>query len=240
MKKLREINGCIKNGKNVVNFLVQTMNDEIVHDFSFELLEAIKYQNWFSCSKEHGFVLSEKVLKTDAVPVGSVEFVLEFLANKNIFLKPLNVPESLFKYAGRKIINGTEKDVVEESFVKSNDKIKSYANITTKPPKGNYQISEVVDVDSEYRCFVFQNKLVGLQNYSGSFETFPCVKTIKSMIANYKDSPVAYTLDVGINKTGTFVVEVHNFFSCGLYGFSDKAIYPQMLSQAYFEIVKNN
>jgi len=223
-----------------MKFLIQTIDGKIVHDFSFELVEAIKYQNWFNGFQEHEFVLSEKVLEIDAVPVGTVEFVLGFLGNKNIVLKPLNVPESLFKYAGRKIKNGTEKNVTELSFVKSNDCIKFYTKFTSNPPEGNYQISEVVDIESEYRCFVFHNELVGLQNYSGSFEKFPCVETIKEMISDYKNSPVAYTLDVGINKTGTFAVEVHNFFSCGLYGFSDKTVYPQMLSQAYFEIVKNN
>ena len=30
-----------------MKFLVQTINDEITHDFSFQLKEAIRYRNWY-------------------------------------------------------------------------------------------------------------------------------------------------------------------------------------------------
>ena len=30
-----------------MKFLIQTVNDEIVHDFSFQLKEAIRYRNWY-------------------------------------------------------------------------------------------------------------------------------------------------------------------------------------------------
>ncbi len=79
-------------------------------------------------------------------------------------------------------------------------------------------------------------ELVGLQNYSGDFVNFPDVKKINKMISVYA-GPVAYTLDVGINSRGTFVVEVHDFFSCGLYGFSDRKILPFMFSKLFHEII---
>ena len=50
-------------------------------------------------------------------------------------------------------------------------------------------------------------------------------------------APVAYTLDVAVTPEGkTVVIECHRFFSCGLYGFSDIAKYPKMLSQAWFQM----
>ena len=45
--------------------------------------------------------------------------------------------------------------------------------------------------------------------------------------------PPAYTLDVGVYGGNFYVIEVHNFYSCGLYGFSMPHLYPQMLSQWY-------
>ena len=60
------------------------------------------------------------------------------------------------------------------------------------------------------------------------------------MIDRYEsigDAPIAYTLDVGINDKGTFVIEVHDFFSCGLYGFADVGILPSMLNRWFQEFI---
>ena len=53
------------------------------------------------------------------------------------------------------------------------------------------------------------------------------------MIKDYKDSPLSYTLDVGINNNGTFIIEVHPFVSCGLYGFSDYRILCYMFENGF-------
>jgi hypothetical protein len=65
---------------------------------------------------------------------------------------------------------------------------------------------------------------------------------IEAMIIDFKSAPIAYTLDVGINKnTNTvFLVEAHDFFSCGLYGFADHRIYPQMLYRWFREYTNNS
>jgi len=80
--------------------------------------------------------------------------------------------------------------------------------------------------------------LVGLQNYTGDFTMFPNVNKINEMIQTYKSSPVAYTLDIGINDKDTFVIEVHDFFSCGLYGFSNHKILPFMFSKWFNNHIK--
>lgn len=222
-----------------MKFLIQTINKKIVHDFSFTLLETIRYNNWINNTNSYEYELSDKIKEIGGVPVGSVEFVCEYLSKyHNKIPIPINVPQCLFSYANRKIINGTEKDIFKNLFVKSNDKIKSFTKITDNAPPGNYQISELIKIDSEYRCFVFRNKLVGMQNYSGNFTIFPNISIIEKMINDYKNEcPVSYTLDVGINKNGTFVIEVHDFFSCGLYGFSEHKIYSQMLSNWFYEFL---
>ena len=216
-----------------MKFLIQTYNGLVEHDFSHALIESCKFNNWLNNNDDYSYILSDNIVDDDKfIPIGSVEFVESYVKKFfNIDIKPINIPDELisFEYSGRKIINGTEKDIKGKCFIKSNDKIKSFTEITDNAPQGNYQISELVNFESEWRCFVYKNKLVGLQNYSGDFTLFPNVEIINSMINKYKKHPIAYTLDVGIlDNKKTVVVEVHDFFSCGFYGFSDYKIIPQM------------
>ena len=234
-----------------MNFLIQTVNDQIVHDFAFTLLESIKYHTWYTKNDPIGYRTTDRVPCLNdtwaeserfpkVVPIGNTKFVCQYIEN---FVgpapKPINVPRELMDpfWTGRKIFNGTEKDIWK-TFFKSNDIIKVDANETEWPKPGNYQISEPIDIVSEWRAFVFRGELVGLQNYSGAFAVFPDVERIRDMIAAYKQCPPAYTLDVAvIEEPGTFgdkgttvVIEVHDFFSCGLYGFADHRILPYMFN----------
>jgi len=223
-------------------FLIQTYNGRVEHDFSLELIESIKYLNWYHNNKDIKYVLSNYVCECGRgyIPIGSVEFVQEYLKiYHDIEIKPINIPEELFPFCERTIINGTEKDIIGEKFVKSNDKIKSFTEITDEAPPGNYQISDLIDIESEWRTFVYKNELVGIQNYSGNFKIFPDVEKIETIIKNYKNAPITYTLDVAILENGkTDIVEIHDFFSCGLYGFSDKKILPYMFSKWFNDIIK--
>ena len=262
-----------------MKFLIQKINGKVVHDFSFTLLESIRFNNWFHNNNNMKFKLVNtfdviepsdiypmpfKPQHKEYIPIGSVEFVTDFLMHfYNLNPKPINVPEELFyhpsfDFTKRHIFNGTEKDLKGhgKSFVKSNDKIKKFTEIVEddyKLPIGNYQFSEFIDnIESEWRAFVYQSKLVGLQNYIGDFTRFPSVPKIEEMISVYKSAPIAYTLDVGVGaeiyhkKYGmflgneTFVIECHDFFSCGLYGFADHNILPNMFNRWFNEYIKKN
>lgn len=223
-------------------FLIQTINGEVRHDFSFTLLEAIRYHNWLNNSTNYFDVrFTDGDMFPDHIPIGSVEFVSEYLYKYyNIVPRPRNVPLELIKYkfTGRNIINGTSNDIKTLSFVKSNDRIKSFTEICSSAPRGNYQISDIINIDSEWRAFVHRKELVGLQNYSGEFDVFPDVSKIKEMIDLYTTQPPAYTLDVGISNNNTVIIEVHDFFSCGLYGFSDLKRLPLMFINCFEEYIK--
>jgi len=227
-----------------MKFLIQTIENKVVHDFAFTLIESIKYQNWLTKSKDAYYELSECNYKNDYIPIGSVEFVHSYLYEQfGITPKPINIPDELqsMYYTLRKVVNGTEKDIKEKSFVKSADKIKGFTEVCNEAPKGNYQISELIDIISEWRAFVFKGELVGLQNYSGDFTCFPNLFKIKEAIKEYKSQPLAFTLDFGIlNETNhTCVIEAHNFYSCGLYGFANHNILPFMFSQSFHQIIKS-
>jgi len=245
---------------NKMKFLIQKIDREIRHDFSFTLMESIRYLNW---SSGHDDVKVKyinyidfdkenwnwyfKPFHQDYVPVGSVEFVLSWMKRFDVPTpKPLNVPEELFKFTNRTIWNADENGFHKEYgklFIKSNDKIKSTCGVINEGelslPKGNYQFSEEIEIDSEWRAFVYNGKLVGLQNYSGDFTMFPSVVEIENMIDSHKTAPVAYTLDVGIFDEQTFVIEVHPMVSVGLYGFSDHRILPFMFARCHYEYLNN-
>jgi hypothetical protein len=258
-----------------MKFLIQKINGQIRHDFSFTLLESIRFKNWLTSNNKKDKIVVKyantfeitdpdmiypnpfKPQHKNYIPVGSVEFVTDFLMYfHNTFPKPINVPEELFDpcFTQRRIFNGNHMDLEDctgRYFVKSNSKIKGFTEVveckktgnqgtvfSVSIPAGNYQISEYLfGIESEWRAFVYQGKLVGLQNYSGDFTRFPDVATIKSMIYAYKSAPMAYTLDVAVCDHATVIIEVHNFFSCGLYGFADHSIYPNMLNRAFHEYV---
>lgn len=226
-----------------MKFLIQTIDDKIKHDFSFTLLESIEFHKWLRNENIEVCFTGNKIQK-DYIPIGSVEFVTQYIKSYyGLQIFPKNIPTELLdeKWTGRNVFNGTEKDILSEKFVKSNDKIKSYTEICKTAPSGNYQISDIIDIKSEWRAFVYNNKLVGLQNYSGEFDIFPNVNKIKEMISVYNSQPVAYTLDVAITEgNDTVIIEVHDFFSCGLYGFSDHKILPYMFSNWFYSFIRNN
>lgn len=252
-----------------MKFLIQKIDNHVRHDFSLTLLESIRFKNWLNRYRDSSIKIKYlnthgdepiqfKPFHSKYVPVGSVEFVSQHLNHFfGITPKPINIPEELFEFAGRPIFNGNDEDVKKikkipdtDWFIKSNDKIKGYTELIRNKdirnlelPKGNYQFSEAITIDSEWRAFVYDGKLVGLQNYSGEFTVFPNVVTIKHFIARYKSAPIAYTLDVSVEEFNHFktdVIEVHDFFSCGLYGFADHGILPNMFYRWFIEFLNKN
>lgn len=230
-------------------FLIQTINGRIRHDFSFALLEAIDYQNWYYDEKRFDYIAAKTPNKENCIPVGTVEFVLSYLQKYYGIetVKPINIPSELMKpeFLKRKVqIIETDKTAFplthKPLFIKDNTKIKGFCDVVRDPSqlKGEFLVSELIDIDSEWRAFVYQHQLVGIQNYAGEFTLFPDIPLIEKMVQSYRHSPPAYTLDVGIHpKKGTFVIEVHNFFSCGLYGFNDSRILPQMFIRSFQSMI---
>lgn len=249
-----------------MNFLIQTINGQIVHDFAFELLQSIPFVKVWRGDDSH-FRLKEGTDFKDItdpdkyIPVGDVEFVSEYLKafypHAEKALRPLNVPECLFPFAGRKICNVYYRDDFEpmkgikDIFSKDMDTIKSpfngiHCDVPTYYESKDFeheQVSEVIDILSEWRVIVFQGTIQHIGNYSGEPLVFPDAETIRQMASTYEKSgeaPVAYTLDVAVTKdTKTVVIECHRFFSCGLYGFNDVLKLPYMFSQTWFEIKRN-
>lgn len=265
-----------------MKFLIQTINNKVVHDFAFTLLQAIEFQTEFR-KNDMSYTLTDEfkfeygcdeplefngddvsLLKEyykEFTPVGSVEFVcnfIKFVYGEKSVPKPTNIPEFLLdkQYTKRFMMytHHTPPEIIHSTlqltmFFKSANVIKATANgmyhlpqESKEIPEDDYLVSEYINIETEYRCFIYNDKLVGLQWYSGDFTMFPDVDFINKVIKDYEaTSPVAYTLDVGCNKKdGTFIIEIHDFFSCGLYGFSDYNVLPYMLHRWFHNYITKN
>lgn len=90
-----------------------------------------------------------------------------------------------------------------------------------------FLISEPLSIVAEYRILVCRDEVVGVQYYNGSILDFPDKEFILQLVQMIKEQrnsgmlvPTSYTLDLGINEKGeSFLIEMHNFVSCGTYGF---------------------
>lgn len=188
-------------------------------------------------------------------PVGSVEFVEQYYKTHfNIDLKPINIPNSLKSFTGREVIElrlplPHKDDESYYVFVKSTSKTKWKGNGPYKKselsdstifPDDIYQVSQIVNIVAEFRCFVYESKIVDVRRYLGDIWTYPDKTTIEAIIEAFKDAPTAYTLDIAViqNSLGekrTVVIEVHDFYSCGLYGFRDLDKLPFMYWRSHLD-----
>jgi ATP-grasp domain, R2K clade family 2 len=229
----------------MTHFLIQTIEGQVEHDFAFQLIKAIKSQNWFYNETLYTYTLSEGVEGyPDSIPIGSLEFVFDYLESyynvNREQIKPLNIPSLLQKeeFLGRKV-SYLQKNVIPNGdylFVKSNSQYKKVTDVikdTDSLPEDEYLVSELLDIDSEWRAFVQNGQLVGIKQYLGDFEVFPDIEAVKRMIHVYEDAPLSYTLDIGMVQEKCVIIEVHPFVSCGLYGFHEYKLLPIMMIQGF-------
>jgi len=92
------------------------------------------------------------------------------------------------------------------------------------PDDTEVYVSEVLPpIVAEYRCFVHEGKLTGIQYYQGDFTVYPTIRMIEDMIDDYESANCAYTLDVGVMEHGiTLLIEVNDMWAIGSYGMNAK------------------
>ena len=94
-----------------INFLIQTIDNQIKHDFSFTLLESLNYLNWLhNNNNPFNTIFNNEPIIPNCIPIGSVEFVSTYLTTfHNKTPKPKNIPADLLNltFTGRNVFNGT-------------------------------------------------------------------------------------------------------------------------------------
>lgn len=223
-------------------FILQKEKKHIDNLEVFILKEILDRQKFVH---EHTFMTLEEMkenptLTKEAVPVGSIEFVQQYLATAHHIhhMNPIEVPTILRhdKFLKRKYSLINKKELPREGyyFTKYASSLKEFYHVGTPDmlkrdvgglKEGIYQVSEVVEILSEYRCFISQDEILGIQFYDGDCTVLPTEKEIellKEMVIRYtvdKTRPQAYTFDVAIIKDrGLAIIECHPHTSVGLYG----------------------
>lgn len=223
----------------MIDVYIEKFGDSFVSDFAYSAYEGFSHLSYPIKLFDDVDSIPLRFNDEGRLPlvVGCIESVERFFTRIGVTIpEPMHVPHELMKYAQRVIKYMTlgefkkNKDIKTPIFIKSK-KLKlfpsgvinsmSYKNDLMFPHPDDTQVivSEVIDIVSEYRCFIRKGKLVGIKNYSGDFKVFPDISYIESMISDYKNSPIAYTMDIGIISSGEVVlVECNDAWSVGTYG----------------------
>ena len=169
---------------------------------------------------------------------------------------PLNLPDELAAYRGRRVWTSTLADVrstfregpAGPVFVKPLAETKSFAGslIAGEADLGRLehldgelalQAAEPVQFVSEWRYYVHRREVVGLAHYKGDWSAVPDSVTVRRAVADYTTGPVAYALDFGVSEDGrTFLVEANDAFALGPYGL-DAVRYATMLEDRWLQLV---
>ena len=182
------------------------------------------------------------------IPIGDILFVTKFIQgfygieHQN----PIEIPEYLrtdeFLKRDYKIVTYDDIPTTGRYFIKDASCLKKFnATINTRfddikswfeQPKSKHNtqlvldkshlfaISEMYDIESEYRVYVCRGQLENIACYNGDASLFPDINLINKAInlINYNEKWLkSYTLDIMIGPKGTAIIEVHNFATVGLY-----------------------
>jgi hypothetical protein len=196
-------------------------------------------------------------LSRDTLVVGGTVAVHLALKQLGVLVPlPLNIPETLLAYAGRRVWPTTLGEIraqfgrgsSDPVFVKPLALAKEFAGLVLSKPDDlrrvqhlddelTLQAAEVVAFVSEWRYFVLRGMVVEAAHYKGDCFIHPDASTVRRAVAEYTLAPVAYGLDFGVAADGrTLLIEANDGFALGCYGL-DAVVYAEMLEARWCEIV---
>lgn len=203
--------------------------------------------------------LLNKVLNIDTdIIIGSVQATVKFFEACGVKVPEyLGYPDEMEFWYKRKIVKIKGSDLYKYEmpyFIKPAKDVKLF---TGERITSDFQIqflhehyglndemelylSETIEIISEYRCFVRDGELKGIQYYSGDFKKFPNIILLEEMIRDYKSANCAYTLDVGVTKNfNPVLIEINDMWAIGSYGFNARE-YVLMCIRRMNEIAKTH
>lgn len=193
---------------------------------------------------------------TDNAPedpvIGTVSDVEVALERFGIKLVPLDYPEELMRFTGRKIWKSTLFTITSHPddwhvFVKPVEDIKRFRGTVLDKSEDLIKLgggledidvwcSEKVNFVSEWRLWVLKGKIVGLTPYRGRWDVFPDPKILKDAVRAYHTQPAGYAIDFGITDTGkTLLVEVSDGYSLASFGLLPQ-VYMSILSARWSQL----
>jgi hypothetical protein len=166
----------------------------------------------------------------------------------------IDYPHELETYLGRKVWASTIEEIVENQqnwnvFVKPKDETKKFVGKVVRDYKDFIGLidkdnptqiwcSELVDFKTEWRCFIRYGEILDIRQYKGAWDSTLDLSFVKNAIQDFKSSPAAYALDVGIDDQNQMkLVEVNDGHSLGTYGISG-VNYAKFLSARWAQLTK--
>lgn len=189
---------------------------------------------------------------------GNVVFIRQVIDKLGYIQKWIgHVPEDLYPLAGRNIQNiplgRVIKDKIHKFIKPTPDKNKSFNGFVYTGnqleqlyivnyfanPSEEVIVSDVVNFVSEWRCYMCNGEILDGKHYKGDFKIFPNYGIAENAAKMWKNSPAAWSCDLGITDDGeTFIVECNDVMSLGVYGLSPMKL-AKMLEVRWEEIHKN-
>lgn len=214
-----------------------------------DVLGSGNYQTFY---KKHIIQNKLKITRDDFI-MGEIPSMFAAMRQLGIEYAHCDYPEDLWKHLHRKVWTSTMGDIkrvlfddgqVTPIFIKPKDKLKKFTGFVitsiddlqfTSHAGNNTNIwcSEPVIWLSEFRCPVINGKVRGMFRVPYTChdsEKQPDISIVQQMADDFKSSPKAYCLDVGVLSTGeTALIEINDGFSIGKY---------DMGSELYYELLK--
>ena len=203
----------------------------------------------------------------NAIPVGTIDYVGSYLKYihgiKN--MNPIEIPECLrtdeFLKRDYKIVTYDKVPKKGRWFVKDASQLKRFAyvgdmqfvihdKIWEEDTKNKcilyldkahlFQVSEEIDILSEYRLYFIDGQLQAMSHYNGDPWLLPDIELLKKANLIYSiqdDYPKSFTMDIAITSRGTCLLEIHPFMCVGLYNalWGDNLLYAYRDGIDYYE-----
>lgn len=185
--------------------------------------------------------------------VGWISSIKQALRNINI-VPPAEIdyPEELESFYGRKIWKSTLKQVSQPQawpvFVKPvNSKqfdghvLRKFDDLLligrTESEDVPVWCSQVIEIVTEWRCFVKYGKVIGCPIYLGDQTQALDISFVERAIESYKQLPAGCSIDVGLTKEGKYIiVEVNDGYALGTYGLQP-LLHAKLLSARWCQMV---
>lgn len=188
----------------------------------------------------------------DAIFVGGIGMVRRRLAHLGIEKQDeIEYPIELRKFLKRRVWKSTLQEIIRKDKVDIFVKPVRTKLFTGKVIRGfkdyiglNYEeevavwCSEVVDIVTEWRCFVRYEELLDVRYYKGKWDSRLNIAVVQEAIEVYDSQPASYCLDFGVDSKGEhYLIEVNDGHSLGTYGMGAIS-YAKFLSARWAELTQ--
>ena len=162
-----------------------------------------------------------------------LEEIAGFRSRRNLRYMSLGIARSLpGTFFLKSVAKGQIPGFVWKGTKRNRDLLSIFPNNTT------VWVMDRIQYLSEYRCFVSDGDIVSIRHCKGNEARLFDFSVVRAAVESYTHGPASYTIDFGVTRWGTTVVNVNDAYavdSCGL----DPMNYSRFLLTRWEELVEN-